>query len=223
MSLEQLSYLAQIVGSRRLMAIVSYRSKGRYVRAATTLILCVSCCACTQLPYTDIPDPFATHPKAVVFDIDGTLTPDVSAPFGARKDASDAVRAYAEKGYQVVYLSTRVSWLSAGIPAWLKENGFPAGSIHVAQTRDERRQPEAYKTGVLRAYIAHGWKLEYAYGDSSTDLAAYAAAGVPEEHVFVLLRRGDSSCQPGLAAVCLHDWSEHLAFISTSVANAKDD
>jgi len=161
--------------------------------------------------------------NAVVFDIDGTLTPSVSAVFEVRKDAAEAVRAYAEKGYKVIYLSTRVSWLSADIPDWLRKKGFPEGSVHVAQTREERNQPEVYKAGVLGAYVAHGWSLKYAYGDSSTDLAAYAEVGVPKEHVFVLLRRGESGCQPGLAAACLGGWTEHLEFISASVMNANDD
>jgi len=54
----------------------------------------------------------------------------------------------------------------------LKVNGFPAGSLHVAQTRNERREPEAYKTRVLKAYVMHDWNIAYAYGESSTDLAA---------------------------------------------------
>jgi len=35
--------------------------------------------------------------------------------FEVRKDAAAAVRAYAEKGYKIIYLSTRASWLSAGV------------------------------------------------------------------------------------------------------------
>jgi len=181
------------------------------------------CSSCAQLPYADIPRAPPAKAKAVVFDVDGTLTPSVSAVFEVRKDAAEAVRAYAAKGYTIVYLSTRVSWLSGGVPHWLIENGFPEGSVHVAQTRTERNQPDVYKTTVLKAYVAHGWSLQYAYGDSSTDLAAYAAAGIPKEHVFVLLRKGESSCQPGPAAACLSGWTEHLEFVSTSVRNASED
>jgi len=58
-----------------------------------------------------------------------------------RKDAAAAVRADAEKGYKVIYPSTRVSRLSAGVPDWLEDNGFPEGSVHIAQTRNERKRP----------------------------------------------------------------------------------
>ena len=194
----------------------------RRVRTSTILVLLTLGSGCAQLPYTAVPVATPAQAKAAVFDIDGTLTPDVSAVFEARKDAAEAVRSYAGKGYKVVYLSTRVGWLSAGVPDWLRENGFPDGSVHVAQTRNERDHPEVYKAGILNAYLAHGWSLAYAYGDSSTDLAAYAAAGIPQEQVFVLLRRGEPSCQPGPAALCLGGWTDHLEFVSTSVRNAGD-
>lgn len=79
------------------------------------------------------------------------------------------MRAYAEKGYKIIYLSTRVSWFSAGVRDWLEDNGFPEGSVHIAQTRSERNRPDVCKTEVLTSYLAHGWSLAYAYGDSSTD------------------------------------------------------
>ena len=192
------------------------------VRKPAILLLLTIGTGCAQLPYTDVPSATPGQAKAAVFDIDGTLTPDVAAVFEARRDAAEAVRSYAEKGYKVVYLSTRVPWLSSGVPDWLQENGFPDGSVHVAQTRDERDHPEVYKAGVLNAYVARGWSLAYAYGDSSTDLAAYATAGIPREQVFVLLRRGEASCQPGPAAVCLGGWTEHLEFVAKSVRNAGD-
>ena len=192
------------------------------MRHSTILVLSGLCCSCAQLPYTAIPHATPPHTKAVVFDIDGTLTPNVSAVFEVRKDAAEAVGAYAEKGYKVVYLSTRVSWLSAGVPEWLTDSGFPGGSVHIAQTRNERKRPEVFKSEVLTSYVAHGWSLAYAYGDSSTDLAAYAAAGIPSENVFVLKRRGEPDCQEGLAAACLAGWTEHLDFVYKIVRNAKD-
>ena len=192
------------------------------MRNSIIVVLLTLCSSCAQLSYTAIPNAPTAHAKAVVFDIDGTLTPSVAAVFDVRKDAAEAVRIYAAKGYKIVYLSTRVSWLSAGLPDWLKDRGFPQGSVHVAQTRSERNRPEVYKAAVLASYVAHGWGLAYAYGDSSTDLAAYAAVGIPNENVFALQRRGESECQPGLAAACLGGWTGHLEFVSKSVRNAKD-
>ena len=193
------------------------------MRNSVLLVLLTLCSGCAQLSYTTVPDAPTAHAKAVVFDIDGTLTPDVAAVFDVRKDAAEAVRAYAAKGYKIIYLSARVSWLSAGLPDWLNDRGFPGGSVHIAQTRSERNRPDVYKTEVLTSYVTHGWSLAYAYGDSSTDLAAYAAVGIPTEHVFALQRRGESNCQPGVAAACLSGWTEHLNFVSESVSNAEAD
>jgi hypothetical protein len=95
---------------------------------STRVVLLGLCSSCAQLPYTDIPDAPPAQTGAVVFDIDGTLTPNVSAVFKARKDAAAAVRAYA-----------------------------------------------------------------YAYGDSSTDLAAYAAVEIRNEHVMCLFYKEEAS------------------------------
>lgn len=173
--------------------------------------------ACAPLPVSPVPEPAAPHSHAVVFDIDGTLTPDVLAVFEVRPDAATVVSAYSDKGYEIIYLSTRTAWLSAGLPSWLRRHGFPQGSVHVAQTSGDRRRPDAYKSTVLRAYQARGWAIDYAFGDSSTDMAAYASVGIPKEHVFALLRRGQAACQPGAAAACLAGWSEHLGFVEASV------
>lgn len=44
----------------------------------------------------------------VVFDIDGTLTPKVSAIHTARDGAATAVKTFADAGYQVIYVSARI-------------------------------------------------------------------------------------------------------------------
>ncbi|MBU1237204.1 MAG: hypothetical protein KJ634_01820 [Gammaproteobacteria bacterium] len=174
---------------------------------------------CAQLPVAPIPSP-ADRTDAVVFDIDGTLTPKVLDVFEARPDAAKAVRTFAGKGYEIFYVSTRVAWLSAGIPDWLKKNGFPAGSVHVAQTDEDRRHPYDFKKGMLKDIEAHGWNVKFAYGDSSTDFAAYADAGIPKEGVFALLREGEKWCEWGVWKACIYGWTQHLDFIENSVPPA---
>jgi len=186
------------------------------------MIAALLAAGCAQLAAGVVPDPSPGQSHAVVFDIDGTLTPSVSAAFEVRPDAAEAVRAYSDKGYAIIYLSTRTPWLSARVPSWLHRHGFPEGSVHVAQTTKERRYPDAYKSAILREFQARGWKIDYGYGDSSTDMAAYASVGIPESQTFALLRRGQAACQPGAAAACLAGWSEHLAFIQDSVPGLKD-
>ena len=180
---------------------------------STVLIVVMILVGCTNLPPVEVAVPPTPQARAVVFDIDGTLTPDVLAILEVRPDAAKAVGMYSRKGYSVIYLSTRASLFQTGIPEWLKKNGFPAGSIHVAQTHADRQHPDTYKSRIMKDYQSKGWKLVGGYGDSSTDFDAYADVGIPRAWVFALLRRGKSSCEPGVWEACLNGWAEHLSFI----------
>ena len=178
--------------------------------AAFSLILLLGGCALSPDP---VPQAQQDQAKAVVFDIDGTLTPDVLSVFQVRPHAARSVQMYADKGYEIIYLSARIKLLQSGIPGWLEKHDFPDGSIHVPKTSEDGKDHAAFKTKVLNHYVSNGWHLCYAYGDSTTDFQAYAAAGIPEEQVFALQRKGDETCQPGTYQDCLKSWEEHAAFI----------
>lgn len=173
--------------------------------------------ACAQLPPVEVPHATDTGAEAVVFDIDGTLTPSVLAVTEARPAAAEAVTAYSKKGYAVIYLSTRIPAFQSGLPDWLKHNGFPDGAIHVAQTTEERDNAADYKSGILQHYLKQGWHLAYAYGDSSTDFQSYAMAGIPKARVFALKRRGQEQCQEGVYQQCLGGWEQVLPFVEQQV------
>lgn len=168
----------------------------------------VTLSGCGQLPPAEVPEPLRPQMPAVIFDIDGTLTPNVHAIFTARPDAAKAVGAFAAKGYQIVYLSARNPWLQTGLPDWLTENHFPAGALHVPQNLTEHLNPDTFKTQILNRYKQKGWRLAFAYGDSSTDFVAYAAAGIPQEQTYALLREGETTCQAGAWKQCLSSWQE---------------
>lgn len=170
---------------------------------------------CARLPPAQVLNPPKSQAVAVVFDIDGTLTPDVSSITEVRPDAANAVRSYSEKGYKVVYLSTRISFLQKRIPSWLKENGFPESSVHLSQNSEDDNDPAAFKLRIMQQYQAQGWQLVGGYGDSSTDFDAYAKAGIPKSQVFALQRRADRACQPGMWQECLPGWTKHLDFIGS--------
>lgn len=180
------------------------------MRALLIAALALLANACTLLP-TDVPGASDTTRQAVIFDIDGTLTPTPRAIRTAREDAAAAARRFAGQGYQIVYLSARVRLLQAGIPDWLQDNGFPPGPIHVPQGRADSRDHAAFKTRILQQYRDKGWRFVAAYGDSSTDFQAYAAAGIAQERVFALRRAGEDACQPGTWRQCLPSWTAHLA------------
>ena len=171
------------------------------------------CSSCMQLS-ADIQNAPKKQANAVVFDIDSTLTPHPLEFWKARMDAAKAVKIYADKGYKIIYLSARITILQTNIPKWLKENGFPDGDVYVTETAEDKKDHARFKTRILQDYLAHGWKVEFAYGDSSTDLDTFAAAGIPKDRVFALRREGETFCQPGAWKTCLSGWTEHIDSIT---------
>lgn len=182
------------------------------MRTPIIVMVAFLCVGCTLNPYAVQKAPVKPD-QAVVFDIDGTLTPKPSAIYTARDDAALAVQRYADKGFKIIYLSARFVLFQANIPDWLKENHFPEGSIHVPQTAADRSDHAAFKKRILDIYTANGWKFIAAYGDSSTDFQAYAAAGIEQKNVYAIQRAGETSCRPGLWAKCFRSWSEQMDII----------
>ena len=175
---------------------------------------------CALISPAEVPTASPPMDQVVVFDIDGTLTPHNLSVYEARPGAAQAVSAFAAKGYKIVYVTTRVPLFQSGLPNWLKQNGFPEGMLHVAQTAAERDQADRFKSQVLNTYKQRGWRLAYAYGDSDTDFRAYALAGIPRERVFALRRAGSQECQGGVYQTCLAGWTEHLPYIESQVSRA---
>ena len=165
----------------------------------------------------------STMKQLVVLDIDGTLTPQNLFVYETRPDAARAIRAFSEKGYQITYVTTRIPLFhfQSGLPDWLRQNGFPEGRVHAAQTAAERGNPKDFKTRVLRDYVQHGWQLTYAYGDSESDFWAYAEVEIPKQRVFALKRRFSQECVVSTYQACLGGWTEHLPYIERDVPSAK--
>ena len=186
------------------------------MRSPSILLIAILCSSCTLQTF-DIPKAPSESNQAVVFDIDGTLTPKVFAIFTARDDAPRAVQLFSDNGYKIIYLSARTKLLQSGIPDWLKKNNFPEGSIQVLQTSTDRHDHAAFKKRILKEFQKKGWVLFAAYGDSSTDFKAYSEVGIDKDHIFALRRAGEDSCQSGIWVKCLHSWSEHLDQIKQMV------
>lgn len=174
------------------------------------LVLLITSCSLKPTP-VQLAAKKSNH--AVVFDIDGTLTPQNISIFTARNHAADVVRLYADKGYKIIYLSARNRFFQFNIPDFLKDNGFPRGSVHVPQSAADRDDFSAFKQAVLQRYLIKGWKLEAAYGDSTTDFTAYADAGINKNNIYALKRVGEKTCQPGPWAKCLDSWSEQMSVV----------
>ena len=152
--------------------------------------------------------------ECVVFDIDGTLTPNVLSIKTAREGAATAVSAFADSGYLIVYLSARVPLLQGGVRDWLEENGFPPGRLQLTESREDRKDHAAFKKRVLEAYKAGGCGFVAAFGDSSSDFEAYASAGISPQRIFALKREGEETCQNGAWAGCYATWGEQMDAIT---------
>lgn len=185
------------------------------------LTFCLALVAgCAAMPPPEMAAPPRAGQPLVAVDIDGTLTPNNLAFLEPRDGAASVLALYAARGYRVVYLTSRVPGLQSGLPEWLQRHGFPEGPLHIAPSADARADIAHYKTTVLRAYLGLGWRLAFAYGDSTTDFQAYAEAGLPPAQVFALKRRGDAQCQPGAWSLCLDDWSDHLPWVRQLVTSS---
>lgn len=181
-------------------------------RALATLLIALG--ACAQLPPQDVPGPRQPGQPLVVVDIDGTLTPSVLAVGEARPAAAEVLRMLVDKGYGLAYLTAREPFAQGDLPDWLRREGFPPAPLHVAQTGAERADPASFKARWLAVYAQRGWRMAWAWGDSTSDFEAYARAGFAREQVFALRRRGDAECQGGAYARCLNGWDEVRGFVA---------
>lgn len=160
--------------------------------------------------------------QAIVTDIDGTLTTGddelitevAFAIFNetyeqvAYPDADRMVRAWHDKGYLVVYLTGRPDLLRRMTERWL-EPRFSAGPLHLTDT-NAQVLPRNDAVGVYkRDYIAHlrqqGLDIVAAYGNATTDIWAYAEAGIPKERTFIIGKHaGEEGTVPLTASYTAH-------------------
>lgn len=165
--------------------------------------------------------------KAVLFDIDGTLTLNDFEAVGdylgisnaqMHNGADELVWSYVEKGYQVVFLTARQYWLARTTREWFNRNGLIHWHLRTDPNADNPVDPDsvAHKTGVIRQLRGEaGLNIIRAYGNSDTDLESYEAGGIPSEQTYIIGElAGEDGTQP------IHgDYMHHL---STVVANTPD-
>ena len=147
----------------------------------------------------------------VVFDMDGTLTTGDAQVVGqfaaealaglghavryrARAGALTCARAWAARGYQVVYLCGGQGTSYGMRYDWLINAGFPPGPLHLTRTGlptlPVYASVGAFKLAYLRRLQALGLPIHAAYGNTESDLRAYRKAGVPEHRTFYVVGGG---------------------------------
>ncbi|MCA9520656.1 MAG: haloacid dehalogenase [Myxococcales bacterium] len=169
--------------------------------------------------------------KAVVFDIDGTLTTsdgelikDIVDELLTDGDSYDqkmypnadtVVAAYAQKGYQVIFLSARPDILTALTRSWLSSRGFADGVLHLNETESDFVKGSEATISYKARYLAYlknevGLDIVYAYGNATTDIAAYERAGIAKSRTFIIgSHAGEEGTRP------LTSYTSHLPFLDT--------
>ena len=147
--------------------------------------------------------------QAVLFDIDGTLTLNDFEAYAdyvgirtarAHAYAPETVNAYRAKGYQILYLTARPYWVTSDARPWFDEYNLVSWNYHSNPYGGGPIPPntQSYKT----EWVSHllndvGLDIIRAYGNASTDIAAYADAGIPKADTWVIGENaGDAGTQP---------------------------
>lgn len=161
--------------------------------------------------------------KVVLSDIDGTLTTsdfelfeDLLLGQDAEMfvDADTAMQTWAEKGYRIVYLTGRPQIISRYSRTWLAGHGLPPGPLKLTDQATEVI-PTDSGVRVFKADFANelkarvGVEFVAAYGNATTDIGAYADAGIPKESTFII---GAHAGEEGTAP--LTSYTDHLPFLS---------
>ncbi|WP_083938179.1 LNS2 domain-containing protein [Algicola sagamiensis] len=165
--------------------------------------------------------------KAVVFDIDATLTKsnaeqikdylelELAEP---RPGAYRLVKEYMERDYQVIFLTARVYWYSSGTRNWLSMMGLPEGILRLSRNNgDSLFRPAQYKAEFLQDIQSKGVEIYRAYGNATTDVEAYAQAGIPKEETYII---GEYAGYEDTVAIEESGYLQHIqdVVLSTPVA-----
>ena len=162
----------------------------------------------TGAPFLALVAPDAT--KLLVSDVDGTLTSSENAfadslasgaDPGVQPGAPAAYVAAAQKGYVVVYLTSRGSEFTADTRAYLAAKGFPRGPLRLADSfvTLPGSDTTTFKTSAMHAF-GTGLTLAAGVGNRQTDIDAYTAAGVAADRIFIKLPEYQSEVQAALDA-----------------------
>lgn len=168
---------------------------------------------------------------AIVTDIDETLTisdaefimqiGDGNYDPREREGGSELITAYAELGYRIMYLTARSEEIVLEVTGetareaterWLVEHGYPTDPATTLVVLAPRfvfdAAAQEYKAAALMEQQAAGWRFDYAYGNATSDIGAYADAGIDPSVTFII---DEHAGEGGTVAVQGEGWVEHAA------------
>jgi hypothetical protein len=159
--------------------------------------------------------------RAVVFDVDGTLTTSDGelfeelaggGPADMFADADGVARHWAASGHLVIYVTGRPYLLQRSTRAWLDSHGLPPGPLftpaRLRQAVPRQSGVGVYKTAVLTELLATV-DIVRAYGNAATDVCAYAASGVAPDRTYIV-GLGAKRCDPHPLPQPLPSYTDHL-------------
>lgn len=145
----------------------------------------------------------APEARIVVTDIDGTLT---TAEFAAASEivlgqkppanagAAELFQMLASHDFRIYYLTARPEWMTGDTRAWLRDLGFPIGTIQTTTslTGAISTQAEQFKLRQLEMLQElTGITPEFAFGNKPSDVAAFGQAGIAPDHSYYFRLEGD--------------------------------
>ncbi len=165
--------------------------------------------------------------KVILTDIDGTLTLSddeqgmqiADGMYDPLEKGSAALlmQTWADKGYEIVYLTGRAHVLRTDTRVWLREHGFPAGPLITAPTLAFGEAARTYKsTWVTRQLNDFGWEITAAYGNADSDIDAFADGGIAKEITFII---GENAGADDTQPIADDDYADHI----TSYVEAQPD
>lgn len=162
--------------------------------------------------------------QVILTDIDGTLTTSdfelideflLASDAEMFTDANLVMQTWAAKDYRIVYLTGRPQLINRYSRGWLKDHNFPLGPLKLTNNNTDvipnEEGVQEFKTEFLVDLRDRlGVNIVNAYGNATTDIGAYAAAGIPKTNTFII---GENAGTENTIAI--PSYTEHLPFLST--------
>lgn len=128
-----------------------------------------------------------------VTDVDGTLTSKETEEYSAiltgavsdaNPDAGKALSLLAQKGYRPFYLTARPEFLVGRTREFVSVKGFPVGPVHTTfELGATGGAAVSFKKAELEELMGRGFKVAYAFGNTSSDADSFFMVGIkPDDH-----------------------------------------
>jgi phosphatidate phosphatase PAH1 len=164
----------------------------------------------------------------IVSDVDGTLTTSEyefieTIALGEDCDvwpgAADAYDDATNRGYQLVYVTSRGNQYTTLTRQWLAEQGFPPGPIRLSPSFVTLPGNDTvdFKTSAMQGFMT-GFQLAAGIGNRESDIEAYTNVGVPPADIWEKMPEYQSECQAAFDAGEANPFDDYPTLDSTFIA-----